>query len=35
MPLSYITRGYDQNPYEQQARMAAAATAPPPHPPSR
>lgn len=24
MPLSYLTRGYDQNPYEVEARRAAA-----------
>jgi hypothetical protein len=28
MPLSYLVAGYDENPYEREARDAAAATRP-------
>jgi hypothetical protein len=30
MPLSYLVRAYADNPYERQARAAAAVTSPPP-----
>ena len=35
MPLSYLVRGYRTNPYERQARAAAALTRDPAGPPAR